>query len=74
MMLCFSTSGSDILIPRSLAETVARDMVDRSRMFLGMKMMEMMNAFTQSISSSPGKLSTTRVSANSPSSRDHADQ
>jgi hypothetical protein len=63
MMLSSSTSESSTQIHRSFAKTVARDMVDRSRMFLGMRTMETMNVSTQSISSSLGKLSTTKVSS-----------
>jgi len=74
MMLSSSTSESDPLVPRSLAKTVARDMVDRSRMFLGMRMMETMNVSTPSISSSLGRSLTTKVSAESASSLNRADK
>lgn len=37
-------------------------MVDKSKMYLGMRMMGMTSVFTQSTSSKPGKLSTTKVS------------
>ena len=73
MTLCFSTSEFDTP-PRISSKTVARDMVDRSRMCLEMRMMEMMNVSTPLISSSLGRLSTTKVSADYKSSRNHADQ
>jgi hypothetical protein len=62
MMLSFSTSEFQHPF-RYFAKPVVRDMVDKSRMFLGMRMMETMNVSTQSISSSLGKLSTTKVSS-----------
>ena len=63
MMLSSSTSESQTQPSRSLAKTVAPVMVDRSRTFLGMKTMETMNVSTPSISSSPDRLSMTKVSA-----------
>jgi hypothetical protein len=63
MMLSSSTSESSTQIHRSFAKPVARDMVDRSRMFLGMRTMETMNVSTQSTLSSLGRLSTTKVSS-----------
>jgi hypothetical protein len=63
MMLSSSTSEFDTQIHRIIAKVVARDMVDRSKMSLGMRMMETMSVSTQSISSSLGKLSTIRVSS-----------
>jgi hypothetical protein len=63
MMLSSSTSESSTQILRSFAKTVARAMVDKSRMFLGMRTMETMNVSTQSTLSSLGRLSTTKVSS-----------
>lgn len=74
MTLCSSTSESDTQSSRIFSKTVARDMEDRSRMSLEMRMMGMMNVSTPLISSSLGKLSTTKVSAVNESSRNPADQ
>jgi hypothetical protein len=63
MMLFFSTSESNTQILLSFAKPVARDMVDKSRMFLVMRTMETMNVSTQSTLSSLGRLSTTKVSS-----------
>ena len=63
MMLSSSISESSTQILRSFAETVARVMVDRSRMSLVMRTMETMNVSTPSISSSLDRLSTTKVSS-----------
>jgi hypothetical protein len=65
MMLSSSTSESSTQILLSFAKTVARAMVDKSRMFLVMRTMETMNVSTQSTSSSLGRLSTTKVSSTS---------
>jgi hypothetical protein len=63
MMLSSSTSESSTQILLSFAKPVARAMVDRSRMFLGMRTMGTMSVSTQSTLSSLGRLSTTKVSS-----------